>query len=90
MIEILNIEEETQSINLSVRDIAPRDFAATDELISSFAGLLRSYGRYLDNQDDPTIEQENKFATEVENLVDTLLDVSSNIQSLLKSETFAN
>lgn len=84
MREILKIEEKTQSVNLSVRDIAPRDFAATDELIYSSAGLLRSYGQYLDKQDDPTVEQENKFATEVESLVNTLLGASSTTRSLLK------
>ena len=84
MREILNLEGETQSINLPVRDIAPRDYAATDGLFSGFTVFLRSYGQYLDNQDGSTIEQENKFVTKVESLANTFLNASSNTRSLLK------
>jgi hypothetical protein len=82
MIDILQIEEETSSMTLTVAQVLPRDFAATEELFQTFANLLHAYAGFLNRGTDLTAEQENAFQEEYERTLAFLQESMRNFHAL--------
>lgn len=81
----LDIEEETFSMSLTLTQVLPRDFAATEEIFRSFANFLHTYGAFLNSNKDVSPDMEDAFQNEYDRVIDFILDSTHKIHALLNN-----
>lgn len=82
MRDVLNIEEETASMSLTLLQVLPRDFVATEEIFQAFANFFHAYSAFLNRNDDISPDAESAFQDEYKEVIDFLLDHTNNIRAL--------
>lgn len=85
MRNILTIEEETASMNLTLAQVLPRDFAATEEIFRSFSNFLHTYGAFLNSDRDISPDIEAAFQNEHDKVINFILDSTNRIHALLNN-----
>ena len=79
------IEKETLSMSLILKEISPRDFDATEQLMCKFANFMYSYARFFNTKVDPTPDQENEFGIQLEAVLKSLPSCSLAIVNIANS-----
>jgi hypothetical protein len=84
MQERLYIEEESSSMSLILSQISDRDYAATEDLLQTFAGFIKMYGNYLDFSGDVTASEEEAFLSVYEGVISSVDAATNRMRTILR------
>lgn len=85
MRQSLEVEKDTLSIMFLLREVSPRDFDETEEIMYDFANFMHSYARFLDVEIEPTPDQEAQFTAQLQKLKNSLSSSTNTVDSLVGS-----
>ena len=88
MLTRLHVEHETQSMQISLENIPPRDMDAAEAIMHDIANVLQSISLYLRSEADVSPEVESQFLQELEELSKRLSQSDALITGLAKELSF--
>jgi predicted transcriptional regulator len=87
MLTRLHVEHETQSMQITIENIAPRDAVSTELLMHDIANFLQAFSLYLKSGSDVSAETEHRFLLEIEELSKRLVESDALITSLCRDRS---
>ena len=81
MKDILQVEEDTASMALTLVQVQARDFDATEEIFRAVANFFHAYGAFLNKHEDASAEAEQSFLKERDRVLETIIDSTIRIHN---------
>ena len=84
MLTRLHVEHETQSMQVIIANIAPRDTVSPEPLMHDFANAVQAFSLYLKSETDACPQPEHRFLQKIEEPLKRLDESGSLITRMVK------